>query len=128
MFDQSRLFRWLGTLGMFFMLSGSASAAPQGPRCHPVQQVEARQLLSDGRQAEAPVGLAASLTHATGTLPDCMTAEDIRAAAPFSLRKPDDKDWDAADKAYAELEREMRHLLRDEGFHANTVVTYFLGR
>lgn len=79
MFDQSRLFRWLGTLGMFFILSASASAAPQGPRCHPVQQVEARQLLSDGRRAEAPVGLAASLTHSTGTLPDCMTAEDIRA-------------------------------------------------
>lgn len=33
--------------------------------------------------------------------------DDIRAAAPFSLRKPDDKDWDVADKAYAELEREI---------------------
>lgn len=33
--------------------------------------------------------------------------DDIRAAAPFSLRKPDDKDWDVANKAYAELEREI---------------------
>lgn len=33
--------------------------------------------------------------------------EDIRAAAPFALSKPSKDDWKAADKAQAELEREI---------------------
>ena len=33
--------------------------------------------------------------------------EDIRAAAPFALSKPSKEDWKAADKAQAELEREI---------------------
>lgn len=33
--------------------------------------------------------------------------EDIRAATPFALSKPSKEDWKAADKAQAELEREI---------------------
>lgn len=55
-----------------------ATVAPE-PHCHPIRRIEARQLLSDGRQVTAPDGLAADLARATGTPPDCMTAEDIRA-------------------------------------------------
>lgn len=33
--------------------------------------------------------------------------EDIRAAAPYALSKPDEDDWKAADRAQAELEREI---------------------
>lgn len=68
-----------GSCLLMTAMAGATTSDDAALHCHPIQRIEARQLLSDGRQVAAPDGLAADLARATGTLPDCMTAEDIRA-------------------------------------------------
>ncbi|WP_302174902.1 ShlB/FhaC/HecB family hemolysin secretion/activation protein [uncultured Hydrogenophaga sp.] len=60
-------------------MAGATTSNEAALHCHPIQRIEAGQLLSDGRQVAAPDGLAADLARITGERPDCMSAEDIRA-------------------------------------------------